>query len=33
MRAENDDGRRYGFITERLELENYLPPVLIKEQL
>ncbi|WP_158268261.1 hypothetical protein [Paenisporosarcina sp. OV554] len=32
MRAENDDGRRYGFISDRLELDNYLPPVLIKVQ-
>ncbi len=31
MKKEND-GRRYGTITQRLEMENYIPPVLISEQ-
>ncbi|KAB2425455.1 MULTISPECIES: ATP-binding protein [Bacillus cereus group] len=31
MKIDND-GRRYGTITERLEMENYIPPNLIQEQ-
>lgn len=32
-RMKNDnDGRRYGVVTERLEMENYIPPTLIEEQ-
>lgn len=31
MKKDND-GRRYGTITERLEMENYIPPTLIEEQ-